>query len=101
MMRFSSVRLERDSERDYVRVDGPVMGDLAEVRHIHFGLAQPGVLAEGVGELNADTESWTGRADVGGLQAGPAVAFGAATIRSAGWPAIQTFTWFENVDITE
>ena len=97
MMKFSSVRLEGD----HVRVYGPVMGDLAEVRQIHFGLAQMGVLVEGVGEPTADTEGWTGQADVGGLEAGPAVAFGAATIRPAGWPSIQTLTWFENVDIIE
>jgi hypothetical protein len=71
------------------------------VRHIHFALAQTGVMVEGVGESAAGTEGWTGQADVGGLQAGPAVAFGAATIRPAGWPSIQTFTWFENVDVTE
>jgi hypothetical protein len=97
MMRFSSIRLEGD----HVRVYGPVMGDLAEVLHIHFALAQPGVMVEGVGEPTADGEGWTGQADVGGLQAAPAVAFGAATIRPGGWPAIQTLTWFENVDITE
>ena len=97
MMRFSSVRLVGDS----VRVDGPVMSDGAQVRHIHFALAQTGVMVEGAGESAAGTAGWTGQADMGGLQPGPAVAFGAATIRPPGWPSIQTFTWFENVDITE
>jgi hypothetical protein len=98
MMRFSTVRLEGD----YVRVSGPVMMEFGtEMRHIHFALAQTGVMVEGEGQVADGGEGWTGQADRGGLEAAPAVAFGAATLVTGGWRSLQTFTWFERLDITE
>ena len=70
-----------------------------EVKHLHFLVAQAGVLVEGEAFVSGD--EWSGRAPAGDLQPGPAHGQGLAIMLSSGSPpALETFTWLEPIDVS-
>jgi hypothetical protein len=97
MMRFSSIQLHGDR----LKVVGPFTPvDGAQVQLIDFTVAQPGVAVQGQGTMEA-TGDWSGEAAAGGMQLGPAFAFGTVHMTTPVTPpGFQTFTWFEQVDVT-
>jgi hypothetical protein len=97
MMRFSSVQLQGGG----LKVAGPFTPvDGAEVQRIDFTLAQPGVAVQGQGSMEP-TGNWSAAVGAGGMQLGPAFAFGTVHMTTPVTPpGFQTFTWFEQVDVT-
>jgi hypothetical protein len=96
MMRFNVVRLIGD---DKVQISGPISaGDLVFAEHIAFAVAQEDVMLRGE-DPNPGTDTWGVEVPASGLQPGPAFAFGVATLMPANEPGIQTFSWFEQVEV--
>ena len=95
MVRFSSIQLIGDE----VQVAGPIEPTSATVRGIEFALAQTDAMVQGEGTISGTT-GWSGQVANEGLKPGPAFAFGVATLLSADPRGMQTFTWFEQVEVT-
>lgn len=99
MKAFDTVILTGDGK---VRATGPfVIEEGFELKRLSFMLSQKDVMVEGQGLL-AGGGNWHGETDAGGLKAGEYVyAVGVATLAHEAWPpAVQNFTWCEQVEVT-
>jgi len=96
---FSDVRLTGDGR---VKASGPMQNDEGfQLKRLNFMLSQKDVMVEGEGHPAANG-TWQGETDAGSLKAGEYVyAVGVAVLAHEAWPpAVQTFTWCEQVDLT-
>ncbi len=85
-----------------VKVHGPLEGDPHRVKHLIFMIGQGGVSADAHANPGWSEKGWDGQVDSGGFQPGRAQAVGVAVMLSAGAsPSYETFTWAQEVVITE
>jgi hypothetical protein len=99
MKAFKTVMLTGDGK---VRATGPfVIEEGFELKRLSFMLSQKDVMVEGEGKL-AGGGNWHGETAAEGLKAGEYVyAVGVATLAHDAWPpAVQNFTWCEQVEVT-
>jgi hypothetical protein len=99
MKAFENVMLTADGK---VQATGPfVIEDGFELKRLSFMLSQKDVMVEGEGKLAGDGH-WLGETNAGGLKAHEYVyAVGVATLAHDAWPpAVQNFTWCEQVEVT-
>lgn len=99
MKAFKNVTLTGDNK---VRATGPfVIEEGFELKRLSFMLSQKDVMVEGEGHL-AGGGNWHGEAVADGLKAGEYVyAVGVATLAHEAWPpAVQNFTWCEQIELT-
>jgi hypothetical protein len=100
MRQFRTAQLLGDGK---VRVTGPFTVDEGfALKRLNFILSQKDVMVEGEGRP-AGGDDWHGETDAAGLKAGePVFAVGVAVMsHDAGPPAVQTFTWCEQIDVTQ
>jgi hypothetical protein len=97
MMGFRNVHLQGDQLRVVGRAN---ISDGSMPQRIDYRLAQAGVAVQGEGRMSGQT-GWSGEGDAGGIQVGPAFAFGLVQLTTPQEPpGFQTFTWFEEVEVT-
>jgi hypothetical protein len=99
MKAFDTVMLTGNGK---VQATGPfVIEEGFELKRLSFMLSQKDVMVEGEGLL-ARGGNWHGETDAKGLKAGEYVyAVGVATLSHEAWPpAVQNFTWCEQVEVT-
>jgi hypothetical protein len=98
MMRFNKVRLVGDE----AGVSGPIQfsefGPLVFAHRIEFAVAQADVMIRGE-DAHPGGDQWGVRVPAGGLRPGPAFAFAVAMLTTENQPGLQTFTWFEQVEV--
>jgi hypothetical protein len=107
--RFTAAQL--DTESGTVSVSGPFEfgpnEPRTEVEFFHFVIVQGDEFVSGDGQSRGDG-NWSGTADAGNLDDGPAQGFGVAVLvrqpqetpPPGSPPAVQTFTWSEPIEIT-
>jgi hypothetical protein len=101
-MAFSQFNRQADLEDGTVRVRGPFAprpdpAQGVEIRFLHFLILQDGVVVEGTGDARGDR--WVGTADVGGLQAGTAQAFGFAVVVKQAPLSFSSLTWSDEIEL--
>jgi predicted secreted hydrolase len=96
MLKFKTAQLRNNQ----LEVDGEASGGASwQVRHLRFMISQGNVMVEDEGKVQGN--SWKGKTQANGLQAGPAQAFGLAIRLDANVPpAFETVTWVMPLNIT-